>query len=196
MNRESADPPVSGLDPELWLERHGDALYRYARLRVRDTALAEDLVQETLLAALKARERFAGRAAERTWLIAILKNKLVDQLRKQAREQPHEDPDELIEAQFLADGHWRSPPADWANPTAAFENREFWRVLAECLEALPERQARAFALCEFDDVEGGEASKILGVTPTNLWVLLHRARLRLRRCLEMNWFQPVTEPKR
>ncbi len=193
------DHATGALRPEDWLQAHGDALYRYALARVRDRTLAEDLVQETLLAALRGRSGFAGRAAERTWLIAILKNKVIDHFRKHAREQSLdalEDPDELIEAQFEVDGHWRSPPGAWSNPVAAFENEEFWGRFAECLEGLPERQARAFSLCELDGLAGEEACKVLGVSATNLWVLLHRARLRLRQCLEIRWFQPSTGSER
>ncbi len=193
------DAPGEQLDPERWLDEHGDVLFRFALARVRERAVAEDLVQETLLAALRARSRFAGRAAERTWLIAILKNKVIDHFRKHAREQSLdalEDPDELINAQFEADGHWHTPPDAWANPMAAFENEEFWRRMRECLDGLPERQAQAFSLCEFDGLEGPEACKVLGVSPSNLWVLLHRARMRLRQCLETGWFRSALEEKR
>lgn len=187
------------LEPGRWLDQHGDALFRYALARVRERALAEDLVQETLLAALRGRSQFAGRAAERTWLIAILKNKIIDHFRKSAREQSLdalEDPDALIDAQFEADGHWRTPPEAWANPVAAFESEEFWRRMAECLNGLPERQARAFSLCELEGIEGEAACKVLGVSASNLWVLLHRARMRLRQCLEAGWFSPSMEEKR
>ncbi len=200
MNRPADEPSANALEPELWLEAHGDALFRYAYFRLRDAPLAEDLVQETLLAALQARDRFAGRSSVRTWLTAILKNKLVDHLRKHGREQsldaltgPDGAPDQVMEALFVADGHWHSPPAAWANPQASLEQREFWRIFVDCLEALPRRQAEAFALCELDGLAGGEAGKVLGVSPSNLWVLLHRARLRLRRCLELTWFNPKTE---
>jgi len=174
-----------------WLDAHGDALYRYAFLRLRDGAQAEDLVQETLLAALESKSRYAGRAAERTWLIGILKHKLIDLLRRQNREQPLADlteTDEDIEALFLRNGHWKTPPAVWANPVACLEQQEFWRVLNDCLAALPARQARAFTLSELDGLGGDELCKLLGATATNVWVMLHRARLRLRECLESRWF--------
>jgi RNA polymerase sigma-70 factor (ECF subfamily) len=177
--------------PEQWLSEHGDALYRYAYLRLRDRMAAEDMVQETLLAAMKGRERFAGRSTERTWLIGILNNKVVDHLRKQVREQsPGEadlGDDELEELLFEADGHWRRPPSVWGDPEAAFEQRVFWEAFVHCLEDLPARQARAFTLCEMDGVGGAEAGKVLGVSTTNIWVILHRARLRLKECLELNW---------
>jgi RNA polymerase sigma-70 factor (ECF subfamily) len=188
------DPPKSALsEPHTWLERHGDALYRYAFFRLRDMDMAEDLVQETLLAAFQARADFAGRSAERTWLIGILKNKLVDTLRKHAREVSVEalaDGPDAIDALFNDDRrqHWRTPPGAWENPNAALEQKQFWAVFRECIETLPPRQARAFVLCEIDGLDGKEACKVLDVEPSNVWVMLHRARLRLRQCLEKHWF--------
>lgn len=189
---DSSPPAPTELSPaHTWLSAHGDALYRYAFARVRDSAQAEDLVQETLLAALESQARFAGRAAERTWLIGILKHKLIDQLRRRNREPSLADlagTDAEVEALFAADGHWKTPPAAWANPAASLEQKEFWRVMSDCLAALPARQAQAFALSEFDGLAGEELCKLLGATATNVWVMLHRARLRLRECLESRWF--------
>ena len=177
--------------PEQWLRDHGDALYRHAYFRLRDRMAAEDMVQETLLAAMKGRERFAGRSSERTWLIGILNNKVVDYLRKQVREQSLDQgdlgDDELEGLLFEADGHWRRPPSAWGDPDAAFEQNAFWAALSRCLEELPARQAQAFSLCEMDGVGGAEAGKVLGISTTNIWVILHRARLRLKECLEINW---------
>ena len=177
--------------PEVWLDEHGDALYRYARFRLNDSALAEDLVQETLLAALQAQDSFAGRSTERTWLIGILKNKLIDHLRKTCREitldvESDDDLDALFDTASRI--HWRTPPSVWDNPLAALEQKQFWSVFSDCLGDLPARQAQAFTLCEIEGLDGGEACKVLGVTATNVWVLLHRARLRLRECLENHWF--------
>jgi RNA polymerase sigma-70 factor (ECF subfamily) len=181
--------------PENWVDEHGDALFRYAYLRLRDRALAEDLVQETLLGALRARASFAGQSAERTWLIGILKHKLADHWRKHTRERPltpatDEDGDDLLERTFdnANNNHWRTEPSLWANPHAALQNQQFHRVLADCLAGLPPAQAQAFSLCEIDGIDSTEACKVLAVAPTNLWVMLHRARLRLRQCLENNWF--------
>jgi len=190
---ESSTPRRQLSDPETWLAQHGDALYRYAYFRLRDRAQAEDLVQETLIAALQARQGFAGRSNERTWLIGILKNKLVDYLRKSVRERPLAElagTESEIDALFDAndDDHWKKPPADWVNPTRALEQKQFWKIFMECIEALPARQAQAFSLCELEGLEGEEACKVLGIATTNLWVMLHRARLRLRECLEAHWF--------
>lgn len=184
-------------DPVTWLDAHGDALYRFALARVRDAALAEDLVQDTLLAALRAHQSYAGEAAERTWLIAILKNKIIDHFRHSSREAPlpGEPDDEVIDALFRApgSGHWVTMPGRWDEPETALEQTEFWRVFQECLDGLPERQARVFGLTEFDGLGTEELCKLLGVSTSNLWVLLHRARLRLRECLEQNWFGPTAE---
>lgn len=187
---------VNGAAPEKWLAEHGDALFRYACLRVRDRDAAEDLVQETLLAALQSKGDFAGRSSERTWLIGILRHKLADHWRRHGREAPLEnctdaaDPDELLELLFDAENgdHWRAPPFHWLKPDAALEQRQFWDVLSDCIGDLPPAQAQAFALCEIDGVAGAEVCKVLDVSPTNLWVMLHRARLRLRQCLEIHWF--------
>jgi RNA polymerase sigma-70 factor (ECF subfamily) len=179
-------------DPNTWLDQHGDALYRFALVRVRDSAVAEDLVQDTLLAALRAHERFAGQSSELTWLIAILKNKIVDHYRRHVREAPlpdSEDPDGLIDALFKkSNDHWLTVPAAWQDPDMSLENSQFWQAFTDCLQGLPARQAQAFTLTELDGLGTDELCKVLGVTSSNVWVLLHRARLRLRECLEHGWF--------
>jgi RNA polymerase sigma-70 factor (ECF subfamily) len=176
--------------PEDWLTEHGDALYRHAYARLRDAMAAEDAVQETLLAALRGREGFAGRSSARTWLIGILNHKVADILRRRSRErnlnQAETGDEPLEDLLFAADGHWRHPPAAWGDPDAVLEQQTFWEAFARCLETLPPRQAQAFTLCEMDGVAGAEAGKVLGITATNVWVVLHRARLRLRECLELN----------
>jgi len=179
-------------DPNTWLDQHGDALYRFALARVREPAIAEDLVQDTLLAALRAHERFAGESSELTWLIAILKNKIVDHYRRHVREAPMpdaEDPDALIDALFKkSNDHWLTVPAAWQDPDASLENSRFWQAFTDCLQGLPARQAQAFTLTELDGLSTDELCKVLDVTSSNVWVLLHRARLRLRECLEQGWF--------
>jgi RNA polymerase sigma-70 factor (ECF subfamily) len=189
---------ASSSAPERWLEEHGDALFRYAYLRLRDDHAAEDLVQETLLAAWRTRHQFAGNSSERTWLVGILKHKLADHWRRRARESKAFEPpdggdaeqDDLLTRLFdaAANDHWRNAPSAWRDPDAALEQQQFWRVFADCLAALPPAQAQAFSLWEIDGVTGEEACKVLEVAPTNLWVILHRARLRLRQCLENHWF--------
>jgi RNA polymerase sigma-70 factor (ECF subfamily) len=187
--------PRQASSPERWVDEHGDALFRYAYARLRDRAVAEDLVQETLLGALRAHANFAGQSAERTWLIGILKHKLADYWRKREREispaaSSDEDNDDVLDRLFdnASNGHWRTQPSIWSDPDAALQDRQFHRVLADCLAGLPPTQAQVFHLCEIDGIDSGDACKVLDVTPTNLWVMLHRARLRLRQCLENNWF--------
>ncbi len=184
-------------EPHSWLDRHGDALYRYALMRVREPAAAEDLVQETLLAALRTHSRFAGESSERTWLIAILKNKVIDHFRRYAHEATlpeSEDPDALIDALFeKSSDHWLSFPNAWQNPDTALENSRFWQVFADCMQGLPARQAQAFALTELEGLDTDDLCKVLSVTSSNVWVLLHRARLRLRECLEQRWFDAGKE---
>ena len=184
-------PSFAASDPEHWLEVHGDALYRFAYLHTRDESLAEDLVQETLLAAFRAKDRFAGAASERTWLIAILKNKLTDHHRRGRHEVSlADDGDETtaLEALFDAHGHWSPRPQEWGRPHEMLENQQFWRVLADCLAALPGHLAESFVLREIEGLSADEVCKVLQVSSSNLWVSLHRARMRLRLCLEIQWF--------
>lgn len=189
--------PVKLSDPEAWLELHGDSLYRFALMRVYEPSLAEDMVQETLLAAWRAKETFAGGSTERTWLIAILKNKLIDHFRRSSRESPlpeKDNSDEAIDALFSAhSNHWARRPAPWANPDDALEQSEFWRIFQECLRGLPTRQAQLFTLCEIEGLTTEELCKVTQAQPSNVWVMLHRARLRLRSCLEKEWFGPAAE---
>ncbi|HEX5133369.1 MAG TPA: sigma-70 family RNA polymerase sigma factor [Candidatus Krumholzibacteria bacterium] len=181
------DPGNEAHDPARWVDEHGDALFRYAILRVRNDDLAADLVQDTFLSALKAREGFRGGSTLRTWLIGILKHKIIDHYRKHKVEVLETDlggPDQEANLQHAPS---LTPAWDEA-PSSLVENREFWGVLSSCLAGLPEAQRRAFTLREFDGLSGEEIRKVLDVTPTNLWVILHRARAGLRRCMESNWF--------
>ena len=168
-------------------------LLRYATLQLRSPEAAEDAVQEALLAALAAEASFAGRSNLRTWLTGILKHKIVDAIRKASREVPmgsDESEAELSEfdALFRDNGHWQEHPPAWENPDGALEQKQFLSALEECLRGLPERNARAFLMREHLGLETGEICQELGVTATHCWVMLYRARMALRRCLEMNWF--------
>jgi RNA polymerase sigma-70 factor (ECF subfamily) len=175
-------------EPGEWLHRYGDALYRYALNRLRRPHEAEEAVQEALLAALKARGAFQGRSHPRTWMMGILKRKVVDRLRAAAREASHIDLGDL-DAWFDARGKWRKPLKRWDDPAAAAEDAEFWRVVRRCLARLPARMAEAFTLRTLDDRAPAEVCRALAISPGNLWVLLHRARLQLVRCLERHWFR-------
>jgi RNA polymerase sigma-70 factor, ECF subfamily len=184
--------------PESWLEDHGDALFAFAYVRLRDREAAEDLVQDTLLAAWRGRESFSASSSERTWLIGILKHKIADYWRRaerrpqiaQPRHADGEEGEDPLDQMFdtAHNGHWRTRPSPWENPHTALEQRQFWQILSDCVAALPAAQAQAFSLCELDGLKGDEVCKVLDVAPTNLWVMLHRARLRLRQCLENHWF--------
>lgn len=162
-------------------------LVRYAALQLRSREAAEDAVQETLVAALAAEKSFAGRSALRTWLTGILKHKIVDALRRSTREQPLAEGDAAdgagdFEALFDGRGHWREPPQAW--PEQALESKEFLRALEECLARLPARTGQVFLMREHLGYETAEICKELGLTPTHCWVLLYRARMALRECLQ------------
>ena len=179
-------------DPATWLERYGDALYRYALGRLRDRSRAEDAVQDALLAALQARDGFRGGSTEQTWLTGILRHKVLDQLRAQGRAAEREtdtvDEDELERLHFAGTGSWRQPAGRWNDPEGALGERQFFINLERCIEELPERLGQAFMLKEFDGLAGAEIGQTLGVTSNNVWVMLSRARMRIRNCLERTWF--------
>jgi RNA polymerase sigma-70 factor (ECF subfamily) len=194
----SEDRPAARLaDPSLWVDHHGDYLFRYALLRLGDRTMAEDLVQETLLAALRSGRRFAGRSAERTWFVGILKHKIVDQVRKKAREMPASAADSAggdIEQLFDQRGRWRVKLPKWGRRVdESLETREFWTVFRRCLAKLPQRLAAVFSLREIDELSSDQVCSALQITTTNLGVLLYRARLQLRSCLEIHWFHTRKE---
>jgi RNA polymerase sigma-70 factor (ECF subfamily) len=189
------DPAASRELPEPgeWLERYGDALYRYALARLRQPHEAEEAVQETLLAALRARKQFKGRSHPRTWLMGILKHKVLDRVRAAARTAPRTNLNDLG-AWFNHKGKWRNPPGRWDDPAACAEQSEFWQVVRRCLQKLPAPMAAAFTLRTLDERVPTEVCSELAISAGNLWVLLHRARLRLVRCLQINWFDAEDEP--
>ena len=167
-------------------------LMRFARSQLRNDAWAEDAVSDTLLAALEKPGSFAGQSQLKTWLIGVLKHKVVDQLRRHTREATiltTEDGEDLDESLFDRSGHWRDPVPGWGNPELALGQRQFFEVLQVCCDQLPAVQGRVFMMREWLDLDTDEICKAMQITPTNLWVLLHRARLRLRGCLQARWFQ-------
>ena len=162
-------------------------LLRYASLQLRNPEQAEDAVQETLVAALAAEKSFAGRSQLRTWLTGILKHKIIDAIRRAGREQPLPDDSlEDLDALFDRSGHWREPPQDW--PEQALEQKEFLQALEKCLALLPARTGQVFLMREHLGFATAEICKELGITATHCWVLLYRARMALRECLQLNWF--------
>ena len=182
---------MTTLDAQTWLAEHGDYLFRVARRQLHSDELAEDAVQETLLAALSAQARYAGNASPRTWLTGILKHKIVDLIRRQVREvgiPRDQDDQEAVDILFKQDGHWAEPIRPWGDPDSEAELSQLRRVLDECADRLKPTMAQVFSLREVAGLETAEICKELGITPTNCWVLLHRARLFMRQCLELNGF--------
>jgi RNA polymerase sigma-70 factor (ECF subfamily) len=181
-----------------WVEEHGDALYRYARARVAGRELAEDLVQETFLAALQSLDRFQNRSSVRTWLLAILRHKIVDHYRRGEAGRAAAGTDADADAAspgdptparfFTPGGLWARAPSPWKTPEEALIDDEFRAVLDGCVGGLPRSLAEAFILRELEEVEAAELCELLGLSPGNLRVRLHRARLLLRECLEKKWF--------
>jgi RNA polymerase sigma-70 factor (ECF subfamily) len=191
-------PAVSGLsDPERWVELHGDYLFSYAMMRLRDASKAEDAVQETFLAALKGGKSFAGRSAEKSWLVGILKNKISDYYRKASREISFTDMEFYSDEEsdrFVADGLSKDSwvhelgPQEWTSPGASLDSEVFWQTFRDCSNKLPKNVGTVFTLREVDGIESREICALLNVSESNLWVMLHRARMALRRCMETNWF--------
>jgi RNA polymerase sigma-70 factor (ECF subfamily) len=183
-------------NPEDWLDKYGDFLYRFALSRVKDPSAAEDLVQDAFLAALESRRNFRGRSSVKTWLIAILKHKIVDYIRHKVRVRTS-DKAELTsdgaanpppDINFDSVGNWQIRPAKWTvTPTKLYEQKEFIDVLYRCLGELPARQAKAFLMREIDGLSTKQICKALDISATNSWVLLYRARMSLRQCLENKW---------
>jgi RNA polymerase sigma-70 factor (ECF subfamily) len=191
MQSESAtNQPSTGA-----LEDYRTYLLRYALLQLRDQTLAEDAVQETLLAALESRSGFSGRSSAKTWLTGILKHKIIDLFRKQSKEATQISIEAELESGggdfdtlFKPDGHWSDEPRAWADPVKSLENKKFWEVFEICAKLMPVNTARAFMMREFMGSTTDEICKALQISSTNCWVMLYRARMSLKLCLEHNWF--------
>lgn len=184
-------------DPERWVTDYGDYLFKFALTRLRDPARAEDAVQETFLAALKGGKSFAGRSAEKSWLVGILKNKIFDHYRKASRETTFtdlafyadEESDRFVTAGIFQGGwNHEQGPVDWSEPGASLDQEQFWKTFRDCAGKLPKNVGAVFTMREVDGIESKEICALLNITENNLWVMLHRARMALRRCLETNWF--------
>ena len=184
-------------DPDRWVDEHGDYLFKYALSRLRDPLKAEDAVQETFLAALKGGKNFQGRSAEKSWLVGILKNKICDHYRKAGRETAFTDLEFYKDEEsdrFVPDGMFKdgwiheTGPQEWDSPGASLDSEVFWQTYRDCANKLPKNVATVFNLREVDGVESKEICAMLNISENNLWVMLHRARMALRRCLETNWF--------
>jgi RNA polymerase sigma-70 factor (ECF subfamily) len=175
------------------LEDLRPALLRFALLQLRDDALAEDVVQDTLIAVLEKPGQFAGQSSLRTYVTGILKHKIIDLLRRGKREVRIEAENDgsdadVIDALFRADGHTIDMPRQWGDPDAALEQKDFFRILEICLERLPPKTARIFMMREWLELDTEEICKELGISTSNAWVMLYRARVQLRECLDLMWF--------
>ena len=179
-----------------WLTEHGDYLYRFALARLRDPHQAEDAVQETLLAAIQ-NQTFEGKSAARTWLTGILKHKIIDLMRRNSREQAMGDiaedlPQDLPEDGGMDDffdetGHWADKPQSWGKPEGDLEQKQFLGILQQCMDKLPPKLASLFMMREVHESDNEEICKELDISSTNAWVMLYRARMGLRKCLELHW---------
>lgn len=194
MSADVLSSPAGKMDDSLFLEKVRRQMLQFAVQQLGDLSLAEDVVQDALVGALRNQKSFEGRAALRSWMFAILKNKIVDSIRQKSRAMAQEQPmtlDEMDRAgPFESNGHWRSDsePQPWRHPDEILMDADFWRVFGICLDHLPPRQSRAFMMREVLAMETEEICVALDITATNLHVMLHRARLELRACLQKCWF--------
>jgi RNA polymerase sigma-70 factor (TIGR02943 family) len=181
-------------EPTQWVQRYANELYRYALTRVYDQATAEDLVSDTFLAAYRALKSFEQKSSEKTWLYAILKNKIIDFQRKRIKHLEHLQP--ILQKQnrhdfFEKDGHWKTEalPNTWQTSNGEeLEKKEFYQTLHSCLSKLPEQQRIVFTLKLMEDKDAEEICEELNISSSNFWVIMHRVKLVLRGCLEKNWF--------
>jgi RNA polymerase sigma-70 factor (ECF subfamily) len=177
--------------PEEWVDAYGDYLYRYALMRLKDDATAQDAVQETFLAGIKGLDNFDGRVDVKYWLRGILRNKIVDHIRKSVREHPVDDREgmDIVESfSFKMFGIAPRNPKPWQfTPDREFEKGEFWTAFEGCLSKLKDTMRRAFVLKMLEGMPTDEVCKVLDIEPNHLWVLNHRARNQLKTCLESKW---------
>jgi RNA polymerase sigma-70 factor (TIGR02943 family) len=179
------------LNPVNWITNYSDQLYTYTLKRINNTVQAEDIVQDVFLSAWKSRETYNGTAAEKTWLFAICKNKIVDFYRKEKGVVSlYTNYDENDDGLFMADGHFSNttlPQQNWGIEVNKVEQKEFYTVLSLCKSKLKKIQEQVFSMKYLEDIEADEICKLLSITSQNYWVLIHRAKVQLRTCLEKNW---------
>lgn len=187
---------MADLDITAEFTRMRPQLLGFARLQLRADDAAEDMVQEALLAALQSAEKFSGASSFKTWVFSILKNKIIDELRRRARQPQETDAEAAMEevvAELFDDSeHWTEMPAAWGDPESSLEQKRFWEVLDACINNLAPNPARVFTMREFLGLETEEICKELAISTSNCWVLLHRARLGLRECLGRRWFGEIS----
>lgn len=184
------------LNSDLWVEQYGDILYRYTLVRVKNADAAEEIVQVTLLAALQSQKSFQGRSTEKSWLFGILKHKILDHFRALKTQRTYEvtsdeDGPDPLENAYHNDGHWANAPKNWdTDPHRAAENAELVKAMSLCMDRLSEKFRNIFVLKEIEGMASEEICKEMDIKPTNLWVILHRARNQLRKCLESQHWNP------
>lgn len=181
---------IQSLQGQEWLTEHGDYLYRFALARLRDPHQAEDVVQETFIAALQS-HTYEGKSSARTWLTGILKHKIIDVMRKNSREIAVDMQADIefanVDDFFDEAGSWLEKPQEWGSPDDELQQKQFLMVMQQCLEKLPPKLASLFMLRDVHDEDNEKICKDLEISTTNAWVMLHRARLGLRKCVELNW---------
>ena len=189
--QSESESDSNSVDPQNWVDRYGDYLFRYAKSRLRDTNSAEEVVQETFLAGVRYAEQFSGRGTEQAWLLGILKRKIIDFVRrrvKQNRAGAYEDEHDPSAQLFDAMGNWKPGAIKWAaDPGQKLEMDELWGVVRDCLKTLPQGQADVFVLSVMEEMESDRICEELEITPSNLWVRMHRARLGLAACVGNRW---------
>lgn len=181
------------LQPELWVKAYADYLYRYATFKIADPELCKDLVQDTFLSAIKNVSGFNGKSTEKTWLTTILKNKIIDHYRKNTTDffvNESQTAEENATDFFEENGHWKkkNEPTPWgveeANP---LENDELRKILEGCMKKMPSHWALIFSMKYMDEEDSDTICKELNLTPSNFWVIIHRAKLNLRACISKQW---------
>lgn len=188
--QDSNDTTEPQLDPSRWVDDYGNYLYRYAFSRLRDNAATEEVVQETFLAGIRFQDRFTGEGAERAWLLGILKRKIIDYVRmrnRYDRDGSYEDSNDPSAQLFDKNGNWKAGAFSSFVPADTVESQEIWGIVQDCLKHLPKGQADVFVLSVMEEMETEQICKELGITPSNLWVRLHRARLALAKCVGSKW---------
>jgi RNA polymerase sigma-70 factor (ECF subfamily) len=192
------DTSKNKVDPHEWVNRYAHELYGYAMAKTSDTALAEDFVQETFLAGLKSLANFKGDSSERTWLYAILKNKIADYYKKASTRYEISnsefivEDDSFLDNYFDEEGEWKksTAPEKWGvDYSNSIENKELAATLEKCMDKLPKNQKQLVFLKLIQEDQTEKVCKELNITSTNYWVLIHRAKLQLRACIEKNWIR-------
>lgn len=183
--------PTNSLHPNTWVDKYSDYLFNYTIVRVNDRNIAQDLVQETFFAGLKSLKNYKGEANERTWLVAILKRKIIDHYRKINSAKGKAEVRITYNSDTETEGDWleeRVADSYDKNAEGAIENKELGIAIHDCMEKLPQKQGRIFKMKTIQEFDTESICKEFNITSSNLWVIIHRARTAMATCLEKNWF--------